>query len=319
MMTSLGHEVFLYGGTQNEANVKEFVTVVDEELHKKWFGHYDWDKMVFNEWNTSSECWEVMNARAAFEIQKRKQPGDILGIISGVCQEKIARLNPDLRAVEWGVGYEGIINDTFHVFESNPWMHYVYGMHQIKDGRFFDTVIPNSFDDEDFTFKNEKSDYLLYLGRLTTRKGLEVVRSLAERGHKILSAGQGGTQIPGVEHVGVVRGEEKKNLLANAKALLAPTLYIEPFGGVTIEAMLSGTPVITTDFGAFTETIRNGIDGFRCHTLGEFEDAIEFLGELNPAEIRRGAERYLTKNIRFEYEKYFERIALLDGAGWYNL
>ncbi len=82
--------------------------------------------------------------------------------------------------------------------------------------------------------------------------------------------------------------------------------------------MLSGTPVITTDFGAFVETVRDGIDGFRCHTFGEFEAAAKNVSNLKPSEIRKGAEKFLTSNIRYDYEKYFQRLQLLDGQGWYS-
>lgn len=319
MMTSLGHEVFLYGGTQNEAHVTEFITVVDEDLHKKWFGSYNWNTTVFNNWNKDAECWQVMNEKASDAISERKKPGDFLCIIGGVCQEQIKNMHPELTAVEWGIGYEGIIPDAFHVFESNPWMHYVYGQRGIKDGRFFDTVIPNSFDEDEFIFNEKKDDYFLYLGRLTPRKGLEIVRQLARHGIKILSAGQGTEAIEGVDHLGVVRGKRKAELIANAKALIAPTTYIEPFGGVAVEAMLSGTPVITTDFGAFTETIRHGVDGFRCHTLGEFIRACDRVSDLHPASIRINAEKYLTRNVRYQYEDYFERLSLLSDKGWYHI
>ncbi len=319
MMTSLGHEVFLYGGTENEANVTEFITVVSEEDHAKWFGHYNWDTMVFNQWDRNEDCWILTNVKAATAIKERQRPGDFLCIIAGLCQQDLMTMVPDMRPVEWGIGYEGIIDSAHHVFESNPWMHYVYGKTGIIDGRFFDTVIPNSFDDEDFVFRSLKDDYLLYLGRLTPRKGLKIVEELAKLGHRIISAGQGDYRIPGVEHVGVVRGMVKANLIANAKAVLVPTQYIEPFGGVAVEAMLSGTPVITTDFGAFAETVRDGIDGFRCHTLGEFHDAASNVSSLKPLEIRNHAAKYLTNEIRYKYEEYFRRLALLDGLGWYTV
>lgn len=316
MMTSLEHEVFLYAGVENEAKVKEHVSIVTRDDLKSWYPQYD-DSQVFGDWNSASPGWVEMNRRAVEEIKKRQQPGDILGIIGGTCQEAIAMGLPGMRSVEWGIGYEGIMKEGLHVFESYAWMHHVYGMQGIRDGRFFDAVIPNAFDDADYTFEDKKSDYLLYLGRLTPRKGLEVVKELASVGHKIVTAGQGSTRIPGTEHVGVVRGGMKASLISNAKALLVPTFYIEPFGGVVIEALLSGTPVITTDFGAFSETVREGIDGFRCHTMGEFEEAVYRVKDLDHKKIRANAERYLTENVRHEYEKYFNRVSLLDGKGWY--
>lgn len=317
MMSSLGHEVFLYAGTQNEAKVTEFITIVTDEDRQKWFGNDNWDNRVFDQWDRNAECWTSMASRAAAEISQRKQPGDFLCLIAGLCQEDILKRLPDMRCVEWGVGYEGILKDSFHVFESQAWMHYLYGRNWINDGRFFDQVIPNSFEEDEFLPRYEKEDFLLYLGRPTPRKGLEVVAHLA-KSHTVIMAGQGDPKIPGVKHIGIVRGQEKAELLARAKAVLVPTFYIEPFGGVAVEAMLSGTPVITTDFGAFTETVIHGVDGFRCHTLGEFSQAVKDVENLDFKLIRSGAEYYLTKRIRFEYERYFERLQLLDGKGWYE-
>lgn len=319
MMSSLGHEVYLYGGYENEAKVTEFVTVVPEEDSEKWFGGYNWDTTVFDQWDSNAECWQVMNDRVAKAIAERKQPGDILGNIAGLCQKQISDLHPDMRLVEWGIGYEGILDSSFHVFESYAWMHHVYGQRWYKDGRFFDSVVPNSFEDEDYVFSKKKDDYLLYLGRLTPRKGMDVISNLVKQGHRIVMAGQGDYRIPGTEYVGVVRGEEKAKLLANARALLCPTLYIEPFGGVAVEAMLSGTPVIASDFGAFTETVIPGVTGIRCFTLGDFNRAAKLAQELKPAEIRKCAERYLTKNVANEYETYFQRLSLLNDLGWYSV
>lgn len=48
--------------------------------------------------------------------------------------------------------------------------------------------------------------------------------------------------------MGSVGVKERAELMAYADAVMVPTTYLEPFGGVVIEAMLSGTPAITTDF-----------------------------------------------------------------------
>ena len=58
--------------------------------------------------------------------------------------------------------------------------------------------------------------------------------------------------------------------LARRGSVRVPTYYIEPFGGVAVEAQLCGTPVITTDFGAFPETVQHGITGYRCRTYKQF-------------------------------------------------
>ena len=51
---------------------------------------------------------------------------------------------------------------------------------------------------------------------------------------------------------------------------MVPTYYVEPFCGVNVEAQLCGTPVISNDCGAFTETIENLKTGILAHTLKDF-------------------------------------------------
>lgn len=324
MMTSLGHEVFLYSGDRNEAPVAEHVTIVRPEDREEWFGSPEWPtQQVFQHWDSSHPAWATMNERAIREIEARLQPGDFVGLISGACQAAIHNAFRDrARTVEWGIGYEGTITD-FRVFESYAWMHHVAGLRGQRNVRHFDTVVPNSYDEEDFQPSYQPGGYLLFLARPTEAKGQQIVREIAARTElPVVTAGQGEAWLPGADHRGVVLGAEKARLLAGATALLSPTIYLEPFGGVTIEAMLSGTPVITTDFGAFTETVKNGLNGQRCSTLKEFLDATQWAASLTAMQrvrVRQSAERYLTKNVRYEYERYFQRLATLDDKGWYQL
>lgn len=101
---------------------------------------------------------------------------------------------------------------------------------------------------------------------------------------------------------------EIEDSLQPPKAVFVPTEYLECFGGVNVEARLSGTPVITTNFGCFPEQIENGIDGFRCNTLQDFVQATRDVEKLDPYLIRKRAERYLMDNVKLEYQKWFEDL-----------
>jgi glycosyltransferase involved in cell wall biosynthesis len=108
--------------------------------------------------------------------------------------------------------------------------------------------------------------------------------------------------------------------MGGAIATFTPTLYVEPFGTVAIEAMACGSPVISTDWGAFTETVIDGVTGFRCHTLQEFVDAAENVKTLDRKAISEYAkERYGLDTVALMYDKYFNRLLSLWGAGWYEL
>lgn len=66
-----------------------------------------------------------------------------------------------------------------------------------------------------------------------------------------------------IEYAGFISGASaKNNFLAHARALLVPSVFDEPFGMVSIEALASGTPVIGLDSGALPEVIKHGQTGF---------------------------------------------------------
>lgn len=326
MLARSGDSAIVYGpdiaDPDVHENAVEYVPLVFEADRKEWFGQSEWDtKQVFNRWDTEDICWTTMNIRAIEAIRERWQPGDILGLIGGLCQQQIITGLSDLNPLvtEWGIGYSGIIPGTHKVFESYAWMHHLTGHHN-ETLHFFDTVIPNCFDKRDFEFSADTGEYLLYMGRPNALKGLDIIRDIAARTeYPIVVAGQPGADIPGAEYVGVVTGTRKADLLAGARALLSPTIYLEPFGGVAVEAMMSGTPVIATDYGAFTETVRHGLTGYRCRTLRDFMDAVDGAGELNRSFIRDYAiESYSTERGAAMYSTYLNRLSTLYEDGWYQ-
>jgi hypothetical protein len=324
MLDIAGHESFVYGPDQHECQkATEYIPIVFPADRKAWFGAEEWDtRQVFDHWDTEHVSWRTMNTRAATAIRQRWQSGDILGVIAGRCQQQLRDELADLKplTVEWGIGYSGVLNGTHKVFESYAWAHHVAGLSRVDDIQYFDDVIPNCFDPADLQFNDTPGEYLLYLGRPTPRKGLPIIAELATRVDiPIIIAGQPGPDIPGTRHVGLVTGDEKAELLAGARALLSPTSYLEPFGGSAVEAMLSGTPVIATDWGAFTETVTNGVTGYRCRMLREFTDAVTNVTTLDRHAIREHAMARWTIDVGATlYSDYLERVSTLYGDGWYT-
>jgi glycosyltransferase involved in cell wall biosynthesis len=255
-------------------------------------------------------------------IKERAEPGDILGLIGGNCQQPLVGALPELFGVEFGIGYGGSFAD-FRVFESVAWQHTTYGQQRgtnSADGSFYHAVIPGYFDPAEHPRVKGKGDYLLYVGRLEERKGIVVAEQTAERlGMELIIAGAGPYKPNYGQLVGKVGPEERAKLMSQAVAVMMPTLYIEPFGFVAVEAQLSGTPAITTDWGAFPETVIHGETGFRCHTLGEFCEAVRRAPKLDSNAIRRSAvERYSYNAVAPQYENYFERLLTLNDDGWYS-
>lgn len=123
-------------------------------------------------------------------------------------------------------------------------------------------------------------------------------------------AGQGeiDTKSKNVELLGILNPEQRSWWMSRATAVLVPTLYLEPFGGVGVEAMLSGTPILTTNFGVFPEYNINGVTGFRCDMFRDFTKALSMVDSLDRMAIRKHAERYLMNNVKWEYNKWFDDI-----------
>ena len=254
----------------------------------------------------------------------RAQPHDFVCLIGGWSHKSISDALPHLMAIEFGIGYPGTFA-KYRVFKSYAWMHAVYGAQQAKgglvaaDGVWYEAVIPGYFERERFPFVQQKQDYCCFVGRLIERKGVQIAVDVCKAlGKRLLIAGQGTSPDYG-EYLGLIGPVERGELMANAQACFAPTIYVEPFGNVAIEAMSCGTPVITTDWGAFTETVVHGKTGFRCRTFQEFIDAVEAAPTLDPHAIREHAlSNYSLEATAHKYDEYFRRLQTLWGDGWYS-
>ncbi|RYE82468.1 MAG: glycosyltransferase, partial [Hyphomicrobiales bacterium] len=272
-------------------------------------------------WSSDLPGWKRLNDNAIREIGRRLRPDDFILLSGGVPHQPIAQAFPDAIAVEYGIGY----NRTFakyRVFESYAWMHMIYGAQSRGDafrpsGHWFDAVIPSPVDMAQFPTRDDGEGYYLFIGRLIGRKGYEIAIDVCrELGETLIVAGPGEAP-PGVRHVGVVGPAVRAHLMAGARAVFVPTIYIEPFGNVHAEAMACGTPVITTDWGVFTETVQQGVTGFRCRYFGEFLEAARLAPGLDRQTIRDyAARRFSLETVGTMYEDYFNRLGLLRGEGW---
>lgn len=319
MMTGIGHTVYLYAGAENEAPCDELITCISEGERQALASKHHFTSTPFDSTNPH---WAAFNNRAAAEIRRRALRKDFLCLIGGHAQKPVADQLPGMMAVEFGIGYGGTFA-KFRVFESYAWMHTVYGAQagdsHAANGFWYDAVIPGYLEAERFPFESKKQNYFLFVGRLIERKGYQIaVDACKARGARLIVAGQGNPPSYG-EYAGVVGPEERGRLMAGAKALFAPTIYIEPFGNVVPEAMACGTPVITTDWGAFTETVIQGRTGFRCRTFSELLNAMDNVEKLSPSEIRQHAlANYSLEAVAPKYDAYFHRLMSLWGDGWYS-
>ena len=344
MLLNLGHEVYLYGAESSDAPCTEFIqTHTLSDIRQEWGDGdnrfdigYDWKGWGFrHDFNkTRTKTTLKFNDSAAVGINARKRDDDFLLLMQGVYQKPVADMVNLWLTTEPGIGYRGSYT-RFRAFESSYLMNFTYGSEHPKksiNGHYWDRVIPNYFEAKDFPFVEKKEDYFFFIGRMIRRKGVRTAAQTVEAiGGKLILAGQQDpsfdikTLPDSSEYIGYVDPEKRAELMGKAKGVFVPTTYLEAFGGVNVEAQLCGTPAITTNFGVFPETVVHGKTGFRCDVLQDFVNAALKVDELDPQEIRDHAERYLTDNVQWEFQKWWDDMYQLylsahaiehSGKGW---
>jgi glycosyltransferase involved in cell wall biosynthesis len=329
MLTRERHHVIHYGAELSNVVCAENVTVVwtnDIERSHPWhLPLRDGPPLL----NYFSEVHRTFLKNAIHEIGERKQPGDILLATFGGWHRPVAMHHPDLICIEPGIGYpEGVFADN-RVFESYAIMH-AYQTNSAAmsatNAHWYDAVIPIAFDPAEFIFRLSKEDYLLFMGRLHKGKGLHVAMQIAEATKQnLIVAGYGAIgdieikDTKYVKFVGSVAGDEKMQLLAGARAVICASHFLEPFNAVQIEAMMSGTPVISSDWGAFAEYNPHGLTGFRCKSFEQFCWAAKHVEDILGGDCRKWAERFSLERIAPHYTDYFKTVAdaYNGGDGWF--
>jgi glycosyltransferase involved in cell wall biosynthesis len=199
-----------------------------------------------------------------------------------------------------------------------------YQAEQAPDELEVVAVIGNPIVVANFPFRDEKDDYLLWIGRLDDDKGPQrAIAAAREAGAPLVLAGpvQSGQsefferevepRLDGdsVRYIGEV-GEEKGELYAGARALLMPIRWPEPFGLVMTEAMACGTPVIAFPEGSAPELVVDGETGFVVEDEDAMAAAVARLDEIDPARCRSSAqERFDVAPVAEAYERAYEVVA----------
>lgn len=145
-------------------------------------------------------------------------------------------------------------------------------------------------------------NYVAYMGRIIQSKGVHIAIEAAKKAGvklKIVGKHYAGKKDEywqqtiepqlghGIEYVGFIKDSAAKcEFLANARALLVPSLFDEPFGMVMIEALACGTPIIGLNRGAIPEVVIDGKTGFVVEDAAQMAAAIAKIGTIKRADCR---------------------------------
>ncbi|MDI1462769.1 glycosyltransferase family 4 protein [Catellatospora sp. KI3] len=165
---------------------------------------------------------------------------------------------------------------------------------------WLDTVY-NGLNPHDWPFQERKGDYALFLGRFNADKGAHTAIEAAHRaGLPLILAGKCAEPEekeyfakeveprlgPDDRMIGVADAKRKRELLTNARCLLFPVQWEEPFGMVMIESMVCGTPVVALRAGAVPEVVESGVSGLICDDPDELPQALADVVQLDPRACR---------------------------------
>jgi len=186
----------------------------------------------------------------------------------------------------------------------------------------------NGIDLNKYIYNEDKEDYFLFLSRISRFKGAhEAIEAAKQLRVSLKVAGEDVfVQDPSyvmrimqsctgnIKYLGNIAEEKKIDLLSKAKALVLPLQWNEPFGLVAIEALASGTPVITTPMGAMPEIVSHRKDGFLCSNFEEIKLAMKLVDEIDPQDCKKKAEQFTIQKMAENYERLYEKI--LRGEEW---
>lgn len=136
----------------------------------------------------------------------------------------------------------------------------------IYEGKTF--TIHNFIDKAENIPKIECEPYIVFVGRLSKEKGVELLaecaKLLPEYKFKIAGTGPDGEVLKNIENaelLGFVSGGSLTALMGNAKILLAPSVCFENNPLSILEANSMGVPVVTMNSGGMAELVEDGVTG----------------------------------------------------------
>jgi glycosyltransferase involved in cell wall biosynthesis len=347
MMIPRGFEVYHYGveGSTTDATKDiqlftkaehlELIIQCNKDLHPELTKEEIIDKMTDKKkfigdlGNVGNKLYKEFNKRFREKLIEnyRETSTDIVCLPFGRAHED-AIYGLNVVAVESGIGYNGSYKN-FRIFESYCVKHVCMTKQDKHEDHYWFTV-PNYYNVSEWPLSLTPSKRKIgFFGRICYIKGINIFVEIAKKFPDIdfVMCGQGTPENylsqPNIYYEPPIHGDQRGGFLGSLLLLICPSLYLEPFCGVNIEAQLCGTPILTIDSGVFNETVEQFKTGLRCHTLADFSYGIQMAidGKFDRQYISDRANRlYSMETVSFQYEYVFKTIFEVHNGnnGWYS-
>jgi glycosyltransferase involved in cell wall biosynthesis len=191
-------------------------------------------------------------------------------------------------------------------------------------------TIPNGIRTGEIPVGPGRGGYLVFAGRMAPEKGPDLAIEVAlaadlplrlagfveDRHREFFEDTMARSRSKSVEYLGVLDREDLWRLLGDAKALVMPLRWDEPFGLVVVESLATGTPVVAWRMGAMPEIIEPDVTGFLVDDVAEAVDAIGTLGDISREDCRTAAEtRFADRVMASAYSELYSALARPSGPG----
>ena len=254
-----------------------------------------------------AEEFDVVHNHADYFLFPQIRQGDIPAITTMHGRLDIPDIFPLLREFE-----EMRLNSISEAQRAPvPWANWISTVH-------------HGLPEDLYTAREQRGEYLAFLGRISPEKGLGPAIEIAKKAGKLLRVAakvdpadqeyfeneiKHRLAESHVEFIGEIGEQEKNEFLGNASALLFPIDWPEPFGLVMIEAMACGTPVIAFRRGSVPEILEDGVTGFLVDDVDEAAERVKRIARLSRSQCRAVFEdRFSARRMCEEYLKVYDLI-----------
>lgn len=315
-LVKLGHQVTLFAakGSQTTAELVETCDIND---------------FTSPEGKFSTKMFGLCSARNMVELIKRQAEFDLVHLSVASPHHSLALSELIKVPLVVTIHVSSLTPEEMKlIFNYYPQPHYVF-ISQSEAKKWPEpknhSVILNGINLNDFSYNEQPEDYCFWIGRFNPTKGADIAIKAAILADKKLCLA-GGVQDRDyyenyiepnlnsqIKSVGSLSHQQKNDYYMNARVLLMPIQWEEPFGLVVVEAMACGTPVIAFERGAMAEIIKNGVNGYLVKP-GDIKDFSQKVKEIfslpndQYLEMRRSARKAVEEHFALNemVKKYTE-------------
>lgn len=187
-------------------------------------------------------------------------------------------------------------------------------------------VVNNFIENRSYANAEIEDDYILYFGRISEEKGIDVLIKAMEKteGMKLKIAGAGPETErlkriihdydleKKIEFIGLKYGLELEGIVNKSKAIIVPSIWPENFPFSILESLERGKVIIASRIGGIPELIQNDVNGFLFEP-GDHEGLSQIIKTLKTKDLMAIKEAARNSAQKYASRRHLEGILAIYG------